>query len=81
MNVKKAASSGDGGHSSSPIKGGSDEDIKDNYFREFRRICLKLAEEPSYNAKSKILSDFFEKGSSGGMYNLLRDKIHVNVHL
>ena len=67
VDVKKTASSGDGGHSSSPIKGGSDENIKDNSFREFRRICVKLAEEPSYNAKSKILSDFFEKGSSGGM--------------
>lgn len=69
VDVKKAASSGDGGHSSSPIKGGSDENSKDNSFREFRRICVKLAEEPSYNAKSKILSDFFEKGSSGGMYS------------
>lgn len=69
--VKKAAGSSDGGHSSSPVKGGSDQDTKDNSFREFRRICVKLAEEPSYNAKSKILSDFFKKGSSGGMCNLL----------
>lgn len=63
---KKAGSSGDGGHSSSPVKGGSDENSKDNAFREFRRICARLAEEPSYNAKSKILADFFENGSSGG---------------
>ena len=63
---KKAASSSGGSHSSSPIKGGSDENIRDNSFREFRGICIKLAEEPSYNAKSKILADFFEKGSSGG---------------
>ena len=67
---KKAAGSSDG-HGSSPAKGGSDQDSKDNSFREFRRICVKLAEEPSYNAKSKILSDFFKRGSSGGMYNLL----------
>ncbi|KAJ7393414.1 DNA ligase 3 [Desmophyllum pertusum] len=71
---KKAGSSGDGGHSSSPVKGGSDENSKDNAFREFRRICARLAEEPSYNAKSKILADFFENGSSGGVnkrvYNL-----------
>ena len=75
VDVKKAAGSSDGGHSSSPIKGGSDENSKDNSFREFRRICGKLAEEPSYNAKSKILSDFFKKGTSGGMYmyNLPRD--------
>ncbi|XP_020612106.1 DNA ligase 3-like isoform X2 [Orbicella faveolata] len=65
VDIKKAAGSGDGGDSSSPVKGGNDENGKDNSFREFRRICIKLAEEPSYNAKSKILSDFFEKGSSG----------------
>ena len=78
LDVKKAAGSSDGGHSSSPVKGGSDENSKDNSFREFRRICVKLAEEPSYNAKSKILSDFFEKGSSGGtyMYNLLTVHVH-----
>lgn len=63
---KKAGSSGDGSHSSSPVKGGSDKNSKDNAFREFRRICARLAEEPSYNAKSKILADFFDKGSSGG---------------
>ncbi|KAJ7388204.1 DNA ligase 3 [Desmophyllum pertusum] len=62
---KKAGSSGDGSHSSSPVKGGSDKNSKDNAFREFRRICARLAEEPSYNAKSKILADFFDKGSSG----------------
>lgn len=73
VDIKKAAGSGDGGNSSSPVKGGNDENGKDNSFREFRRICIKLAEEPSYNAKSKILSDFFEKGSSGGMDNLMRD--------
>ena len=73
VDVKKAAGSSGDGHSFSPVKGGSDENSKDNSFREFRRICVKLAEEPSYNAKSKILSDFFAKGSSGGVYNLLRD--------
>lgn len=63
---KKAASSSGGSHSSSPVKGGSGENSKDNSFREFRGICIKLAEEPSYNAKSKILANFFEGGSSGG---------------
>ncbi|XP_022799569.1 DNA ligase 3-like isoform X2 [Stylophora pistillata] len=62
---KKSTTNGNGSHSSSPLKGDAD-DSKDNSFREFRRICIKLAEEPSYNNKSKILSDFFEKGSSGG---------------
>lgn len=64
--VKKPVSSDSGSHNSSPVKGGGDENSKDNTFREFRRICINLAEEPSYNNKSKILADFFEKGSSGG---------------
>ena len=63
---KKSSSSGGGSHSSSPLKGDTDEHSKDNSFREFRRICINLAEEPSYNNKSKILSEFFAKGSSGG---------------
>ena len=64
---KQAASSGGGNEGSSPVKSGkSDERSQDDAFREFRKICLKLAEEPSYNAKSKILADFFSKGSSGG---------------
>ena len=79
VDVKKAAGTSNGGHSSSPVKGGSDVNSKDNSFREFRRICVKLAEEPSYNAKSKILSDFFEKGCSGGVYNLLRDTVQEAV--
>ncbi|XP_078374052.1 DNA ligase 3-like isoform X2 [Oculina patagonica] len=61
----KAVSSSGGSHSSSPVKGGSDENSRDNSFRKFREICINLAEEPSYNAKSKILADFFERGSSG----------------
>ena len=67
MDGKKAGSSGGGSRGSSPIRGVSNEDSKDNSFREFRAICIKLAEEPSYNAKSKILADFFEKGRSGGI--------------
>ncbi|KAM7435288.1 DNA ligase 3 [Porites harrisoni] len=60
-----AAPKGSGDQSSSPVKTGSDKNSLDNSFRQFRRICIKLAEEPSYNAKSKILEDFFEKGASG----------------
>ena len=38
----------------------------DNSFQEFRRLCLQLADEPSYNAKTKIVASFFNKGASGG---------------
>lgn len=55
-----------GGEGSSPGKNDSDKNNQDNSFREFRKICIRLAEEPSYNAKSKIMADFFTKGSSGG---------------
>ncbi|XP_074625585.1 DNA ligase 3-like isoform X2 [Acropora palmata] len=67
---KQAASSGGGNEGFSPVKSGkSNERSQDDAFREFRKICLKLAEEPSYNAKSKILADFFSKGSSGAGFS------------
>ncbi|XP_019624407.1 PREDICTED: DNA ligase 3-like [Branchiostoma belcheri] len=42
-----------------------DLDHKDNAFREFRRLCALIAEEPGYNAKTKLVSDFLKKGSNG----------------
>ena len=39
----------------------------DNLFSEFRRVCQLLESEPSYNAKTKIVADFIEHGSSGGL--------------
>lgn len=41
---------------------------KDNNFREFRRICSMIAEEPSYNEKSNIVKRFITKGCSGSGY-------------
>lgn len=66
LEFKQAAASGEGGSGSSGAKIVScDDSTQDNSFRDFRKICLKLAEEPSYNAKTKIMADFFSKGSSG----------------
>ena len=39
---------------------------QDDLFRQFRHICAKLEKEPSYNAKTKIVSNFIKFGSSGG---------------
>lgn len=44
---------------------------RDNSFREFRILCAKISEEPSYNAKTKIVSDFFSKGSDEGKVKML----------
>ncbi|KFM79410.1 hypothetical protein X975_04361, partial [Stegodyphus mimosarum] len=38
---------------------------KDDTLREFRKVCSKIAEEPSYKNKTAILSEFFSKGSDG----------------
>ena len=38
---------------------------KDNQFREFRRLCGKIAEEASYNEKTNIVKNFLDKGASG----------------
>ena len=39
---------------------------KDNSFREYRKLCAEIAEESSYNGKTAILSQFLQKGSTGG---------------
>ncbi|TRY78644.1 hypothetical protein TCAL_13609 [Tigriopus californicus] len=36
---------------------------KDNGFRQFRKICARLAEEPSYNAKTEIIRQFLTRGT------------------
>ena len=40
-------------------------DHKDNSFREFRRLCATVSEEPGYNAKTEIMQKWFAKGSDG----------------
>lgn len=44
----------------------SDPSHKDNSLREFRKICVAIANESSYNVKTKVLKNFFEKGTDGG---------------
>ena len=39
---------------------------KDNSFRQFRRLCADIAEEPSYTGKTAIVAKYIKKGSSGG---------------
>ena len=38
---------------------------KDNSFKMFRKICVDLANDSSYLTKTKIVADFFNKGSDG----------------
>ena len=55
-----------------PSTSGTGSDItghRDDSFREFRRLCAEIAEESSYLAKTKLVHDFINKGSSGGIYN------------
>ena len=39
----------------------------DNRFSEFQKLCQRLEKEPSYNAKTQLVADFIQKGSSGGV--------------
>jgi DNA ligase 3 len=41
-----------------------DATTKDNSFREFRRICAEVANESSYTGKTKILHEYFQRGSN-----------------
>ncbi|XP_023373287.1 DNA ligase 3 isoform X2 [Otolemur garnettii] len=47
---------------------------KDCLLREFRKLCAKVAENPSYNTKTQIIQDFLRKGSAG-------DGFHGDVYL
>lgn len=39
----------------------------DNSFRQFRRLCDDLEKEPSYNSKTKLISNYLKHGTSGGI--------------
>lgn len=41
---------------------------KDNSFREFRRICAAVSDEPSYTGKTEIVSNFFKYGAEKGKW-------------
>lgn len=43
-----------------------DRNTRDCHTREFRKLCLMVAENPSYNTKTQIIQDFLQKGSAGG---------------
>ena len=44
---------------------GFDITDKDNSFRQYRRLCADIADEPSYTGKTKLIQTYIEKGSSG----------------
>ncbi len=46
-----------------PIQG--DPKHKDSSFREFRRLCAQIAEEPGYLNKTEFVRRFLSKGSGG----------------
>ncbi|KAK3908728.1 DNA ligase 3 [Frankliniella fusca] len=39
---------------------------KDDYFRAFRKLCVELSAEPSYLAKTAIVTKLFTEGTDGG---------------
>jgi len=41
---------------------------KDNFFREFRRICSNVADVDAYTDKTAIIKRMFTRGSLGGKY-------------
>ncbi|KAK7067522.1 hypothetical protein SK128_027790, partial [Halocaridina rubra] len=43
---------------------GMDRTLKDNAFKEFRRICANVADEPSYLEKTSIISKFLTYGTN-----------------
>ena len=51
---------------------------KDNSFREFRRLCCSVSEDPSYNAKTEIMQRFFQKGTEGKQF---QGNLHLWVRI
>ncbi|XP_077998506.1 DNA ligase 3-like [Glandiceps talaboti] len=66
------------GPSTSKPQGPQDEMTRrDNSFRQFRRLCVDIADESSYLGKTKLVSTYLKKGNSGDgfkgdVYLLLR---------
>ncbi|XP_064384237.1 DNA ligase 3-like isoform X2 [Halichondria panicea] len=54
----------------------ADPSNQDNLFSEFRALCGRLEKEPKYNGKTKLVSDFIKRGSSGDV-----DHKWMNVHV
>lgn len=46
------------------LDGGPSE--PDNSFYQFCQLCQRLEKEPSYNAKTKLISDYIKFGTSKG---------------
>ena len=42
---------------------------RDNSFRQFRRLCEDLENEPSYNAKTKLVATYLKHGNSGSKHS------------
>lgn len=51
--------------SSSNETSGSNEDHRDNAFREFRKLCMNVANASSYLTKTAIIKEMFTKGTGG----------------
>ena len=45
-----------------PPKAVEDKEVPHTLFSEFQRLCEDLEGEPSYNAKTKLVEEFLEKG-------------------
>ena len=51
-----------------PHKTSAVDDVsgRDNSFKQFRRLCEDIEKEPSYNAKTKLVSTYLKYGNNGG---------------
>jgi len=50
---------------------------KDDFFREFRRVCSNVADVDAYTDKTAIIKKMFTKGSLGGKYFFYINKIKI----
>ncbi|XP_033107614.1 DNA ligase 3-like isoform X2 [Anneissia japonica] len=53
------------GSGSSNLYGSGGKNHPDNSFREYRKLCAKIADESSYLGKTKLVSNYLKNGSTG----------------
>ncbi|KAM3852126.1 DNA ligase 3 isoform 1-T2 [Vipera latastei] len=71
-------SSSGSSHKSSLSTEKSDPKHKDCLLREFRKLCVMVADESSYNVKTQIIQVFLQKGTSGDGF---RGDLYLTIKL
>ncbi|XP_065178433.1 DNA ligase 3-like [Sycon ciliatum] len=77
--ASSAAVSSTAGAAAASSSASSDAAARDNSLRKFRRLCLDLEGEPSYTAKTKLISNYIKNGKFHGDHYMLFKTLLPNM--